>query len=145
MIEIRKSSLIDAQFIDCSQISGADPFTEASFCFTLLDGEERLAVLGGTIQVEGCYRLFLLLPIGSKAKPLMYTKAAKSILAQASKISSEIRRIECTVRDDFQSGKDWANVLGFVEEGLLHDYDPKDSQDHLIYYLPKEIWNKGIN
>ena len=133
----------DAEFIDCSEVSGIDPFSQADYCFTLLSDEKLIAILGGTVQVIGCYRLFMLLPKDPSRKPLMYTKAARAILAKASNLSNDIQRIECTVRNDFESGKNWARMLGFVEEGLLHDYDPKDSEDHLIYYLPKSVWKKG--
>lgn len=141
MIEIRKSKQDDAQKIGYKNISTINPFDSAKFCFTLLENKVLLIMFGSIVINEGTHRLFMILGEEGKNKPLLYTKTVKAMMSNIQLLDPATRRVEITVRDDFKSGKDWANMLGFVEEGLLHDYDPEDSADHIIYYLPKENWN----
>ena len=141
MIEIRKAEPDDAEKIKYSNIDKINPFDSSKFCFTLLEDEILLAIFGSVLVNEGTHRLFIILGNEGKQKPILYTKTVKAMLKNIRLLDPAARRIEITVRNDFKSGKDWASMLGFVEEGVLHDYDPEDSGDHAIYYLPKENWD----
>tara|TARA_R100001530_G_scaffold39451_2_gene30493 strand:- start:1947 stop:2375 length:429 start_codon:yes stop_codon:yes gene_type:complete len=141
LIEIRKSESNDAEKIKYSNVDKLNPFDSSELCFTLLEDKVLLAIFGSILINNGTHRLFIILGNEGKQKPILYTKTVKAMLGNIRLFAPAIRRVEITVRNDFKSGKDWASMLGFVEEGILHDYDPEDSGDHVIYYLPKENWD----
>ncbi len=141
MIDIRKSKLEDAKLLGYDLSNNFNPLESSKFCFTLIKDDQYLAMFGSIEVNNGTHRLWLILNKEGKRYPLLYTKTVKAALGNIRLLDPATRRVELTVRDDFKSGKDWAEMLGFVKEGLLHNYDPEDSMDHVIYYLPEDKWN----
>ena len=140
MIKINAAEPDDFLHVNPDGTEG-NPVEYSDFCFTLLDDEEIIALLGGIKTQDHIYRVYMLLSDFGVRKPIAYTKACKTILGLAMKMDPKVHRIELTVRESFVSSQNWVKVLGFEEEGLLHDYESDTLENHIIYYLPSNKWS----
>ena len=139
MIEVVPSKPEDFEHVNPDGAEG-NPVEYSKFCFTLLDGPEIIAILGGVATHSHIYRVYMLLSDFGVRKPIAYTKACKAILSLATTLDPKVQRIELTVRESFESSHNWVKTLGFEEEGLLHDYEPETLENHRMYYLPSKNW-----
>lgn len=69
--------------------------------------------------------------VGSLMVPVH--RKTTAVLAETARLHS-LRRIETTVRQGFEAGHRWANMLGFTAEGILRRYAP-DGSDYVMYAL----------
>ena len=99
--------------------------------FTLIDNG-HLVVAGGIFPVwDGLGEAWM---IPSDQIPKYKIKMIKTLRNHIDLITEEdgLRRLQATVRDDFDIAKKFIEFLGFKREGLLKNYGP-DGTDHIMY------------
>lgn len=99
--------------------------------FTLIDNG-HLVVAGGIRQIwDGLGEAWM---IPSDRIPKYKIKMIKTLRSHIDLITEEdgLRRLQATVRDDFDIAKKFIEFLGFKREGLMKNYGP-DGTDHIMY------------
>lgn len=99
--------------------------------FTLMDNG-HLVVSGGIFPVwDGMGEAWL---IPSDEIPKYKIRMIRILRDHISSITEEdgLRRLQATVRDDFEVAKRFIEFMGFKREGLMKNYGP-DGTDHIMY------------
>jgi hypothetical protein len=66
-----------------------------------------------------------------QSEPIAFHKTVIALLGEQI-LKRKLRRVEITVKHDFEQGKKWAESLGFEQEGLLRKYGP-NGEDYFMY------------
>lgn len=99
--------------------------------FTLIDNG-HLVVSGGIFPVWDGLGEAWLIPSDQVANYKI--KMIRTLRQHIDLITEEdgLRRLQATVRDDFDIAKKFIEFLGFKREGLMKNYGP-DGTDHIMY------------
>lgn len=110
---------------------GDCPKTVANTAFTLMAGDEVIAVIGGFPFVPGVIHFWAFISKQVRKYPVEFHKTCLDILDWYEK-SENPRRIQWEVRADYVMGRKWAESLGLTCEGLMRKWGP-DGADHYLY------------
>lgn len=105
----------------------ATELAEAGPAFTMMDGDQVIAVAGCVPQHEHRAVAWALL---SKADPKTFLRLHRSVARYLA--VAPWRRIEMIVDCSFTAGHRWAHALGFHREGTMLAYTP-DGRDCDMY------------
>lgn len=100
---------------------------------TFLLENEPMAIVGAQIIFDGVLQAWALTSDLISKKPIAFTKACKLMLKNQIE-EHKIRRVQITVRTDYDHGWNWAIALGFELEGIMRNYGP-DGCDYGLFAM----------
>ena len=86
-----------------------------------INGEEVVAIIGGHLICEGVLQVWAFVSECVHKCPIGFHKAVVGVLGFYFK-EFKLRRMQLSVRKDFDMGMKWAGSLGFRPEGLMQNY-----------------------
>lgn len=102
-----------------------------SFAHTVTISYKVVAVFGVTMIWPGCAEVWALVSDDLKTIPFwLHKKILNGIKFYETNL--KLRRLQATVKVDFEMGHKWIKALGFKEEGILREYGV-DGSDFYIY------------
>lgn len=110
---------------------GECPKTILTVAFTLIRGEEIIAIIGGFPFVPGVIHFWALLSESVKKYPIDFHKNCLKVIAWYEK-TEKPRRTQFEVRATYAKGCKWAESLGMEREGLMRKWGP-DGSDYYLY------------
>lgn len=110
---------------------GECPKTILTMAFTLVRGEEIIAILGGFPFVPGVIHFWALMSESVVRYPIAFHKKCLEVIDWYEK-TEKPRRIQFEVRATYSMGCRWAESLGMQREGLMRKWGP-DGADHYLY------------
>lgn len=90
-----------------------------------------VAIIGVVIVNKATAEVWSITSEEVKKHPIEFQRNVTALL-EAYKNVAKIKRLQITVRSDFNEGTRWAESLGFVKEGLMKKYG-SDGHDHYLY------------
>lgn len=110
---------------------GECPKTILTVAFTLVRGDEIIAILGGFPFVPGVIHFWALLSESVRKYPLDFHKTCLKVIKWYEQ-NEKPRRIQFEVRANYPMGCKWAESLGMEREGLMKKWAP-DGSDCYLY------------
>ena len=99
-----------------------------------LNGEDVVAILGGHLIFNGVLQVWAFISDAVRKCPVSFHKSVVGILGFYFK-EFKLRRMQFSVRSDFDMGIKWAESLGFRAEGLMKNY----AQDGMSCWLYAKV------
>lgn len=113
---------------------------EGTIAYTFFLEEKAIAAFFGTIFYESILDIVGITTDWIDEIPIKFVKQTKSLLA-AIEAKYNIHRSQMCVREDFRTGKNFAESLGFKHEGTLRSFG-SDKKDYAIFGKVKEGWQQ---
>ncbi len=88
---------------------------------TLFFKDEIVGIVGGNLIAPGILQAWGLISDSVSKCPISFHKTVLGLSSYYMDLL-KLRRIQFSVRDDFERGIEWANRLGFYPEGLMRNY-----------------------
>lgn len=115
---------------------GECPKTVMNSAFTLLAGDEVIAILGGFPFIPGVIHFWGLISDAASKRPLDFHKTCLKIIKWYEDYEKP-RRMQIDVRVDYPMGQRWAESLGFISEGRMKKWN-LDGTDAYLY--GRSVW-----
>lgn len=114
-----------------SFVKAYDTDGDSKYALTLAVGEKPIAVIGGTFIYPEVMSVFSLLSEDIKRYPIGVTREVKRIIDLFFK-ECGLNRMQMEVKSNHDEAFDWALVLGFKVEGVMHHYG-LENQDYYLF------------
>lgn len=98
--------------------------TRQGLTFSAIDGDRIIFCCGLIPKWHGRAQGWTVFADNITRREMLFIHRMSKILLEQWQSSEEFRRIETTVRAEFDAGHRWAKMLGFHPEGLMSLYDP---------------------
>lgn len=103
---------------------------------TILFGRIPVAIMGLNHMRDGVAEVWTVISERAKEHPMSFHRAVLGRLHAYEK-KMKLVRMSMTVREDFEEGIRWAELLGFEREGLMKRFGP-NGQNHFLYARTNE-------
>lgn len=97
---------------------------------TYMHQDKPIAIVGAIEFIPGVLVAWSLLSDEVKKTPVAFHRATRHLVNFY--LESGYRRIQITVRQDYEDGWRWAKALGFKCEGIMRKYGP-DGSDYVMF------------
>ena len=98
---------------------------------TLMSDSGPIAIVGGTVILPGVLHGWACIGDGVKAHPVSFHKTMWAMVRYFM-ASMRLRRIQISVRCDYEMGQRWARSLGFQPEGIMLRYSEDGTASWLM-------------
>lgn len=98
---------------------------------TIIFHDMAIGIVGISPLNNGVAEVFSILTDNIKFIPILFHKTMKTLLQSYIDLM-KLHRVQCTVREGYESGIKWANSLGFTAECLMKKYGP-DKQNYWLF------------
>jgi len=100
-----------------------EDFTMDGWAYALIDDGIVLGAGGIWPVWDGVGEAWAIITEDLKKRPLLLHKTVSAYLEKL-RVENNLHRVQCIVLCGFIKAESWAHALGFIHEGIMHEYGP---------------------